>query len=462
MQGDSYHKKISFIGYCLMVVAYTIFLVKTLNIIIGLIISVFTIVGVLFIWRYIFEKPKMVENAPEKLTEEYAPLTISIERVYGKAKKIKSKGHNIGKLESRNIISFGITLANNSSNKTLSLNALSLPIFEGKQTSADEMCDVRYEEMMSLRVPLYFNFKDFKAGDDDTALDLLDKFHKKDIAIQLRPGDAQPFTLSVDSVDFRLVLFGVCVDYVDLQNNFRQSKLSRHILLFSNEDRWISLDAMNQEMDHVKMGAILDLSRLVERLSEEKSSPSEYTIDKTYINVSSDFDERALWPSQEELLIGAMNAALALQDKDIAKRCYESAIKSKVGSVRAKAVEMLDLIDNPKDQFQRLLVDKDREVRINVVRALRRLGTMEALSIPEDRKGQGKDKLVKREMAELLIQVLKDKDNNVRMAAAEALGNIGDKRAVEPLIHALKDKNSVAQKTAKEALEKIQKNKINI
>ena len=42
---------------------------------------------------------------------------------------------------------------------------------------------------------------------------------------------------------------------------------------------------------------------------------------------------------------------------------------------------------------------------------------------------------------EPLIHALKDRDKAVRWKAAEALGEIGDERAVEPLIHALKDKD---------------------
>ena len=46
------HEKISFLGYCLMIVAYIILLIKTLNIIIGLIISISTIACGLIIWNY--------------------------------------------------------------------------------------------------------------------------------------------------------------------------------------------------------------------------------------------------------------------------------------------------------------------------------------------------------------------------------------------------------------------------
>jgi len=40
-----------------------------------------------------------------------------------------------------------------------------------------------------------------------------------------------------------------------------------------------------------------------------------------------------------------------------------------------------------------------------------------------------------------LIESLKDRDEDIRGGAANALGEIGDRRAVEPLIQALKDEN---------------------
>jgi HEAT repeat protein len=54
-----------------------------------------------------------------------------------------------------------------------------------------------------------------------------------------------------------------------------------------------------------------------------------------------------------------------------------------------------------------------------------------------------------------LIAALKDEDSNVRKNAAEALGKIGNARVVDPLIAALKDENRDVQKNAVEALGKI-------
>ncbi len=54
-----------------------------------------------------------------------------------------------------------------------------------------------------------------------------------------------------------------------------------------------------------------------------------------------------------------------------------------------------------------------------------------------------------------LILALKDNDWNVRMCAAEALGKIGDTRAIDPLIHTLKEEEEDVRESAAEALGKI-------
>ncbi len=65
----------------------------------------------------------------------------------------------------------------------------------------------------------------------------------------------------------------------------------------------------------------------------------------------------------------------------------------------------------------------------------------------------GKNK--KQDVNNLINVLLYDRDWKVRRDAAEALGKIGDARAVEPLIQALKDKKEVVQIAAKKALGKI-------
>jgi len=60
---------------------------------------------------------------------------------------------------------------------------------------------------------------------------------------------------------------------------------------------------------------------------------------------------------------------------------------------------------------------------------------------------------------EPLIKTLGDKDWDVRMRAARALGEIGDERAVEPLIELLEDDDEGVRESAEEALEKIKEQK---
>jgi hypothetical protein len=60
---------------------------------------------------------------------------------------------------------------------------------------------------------------------------------------------------------------------------------------------------------------------------------------------------------------------------------------------------------------------------------------------------------------EWLIKALMDKEEVTRKHAAKALGNIGDARAIEPLIQGLKDEDKNVRKAAEEALKKIKAKK---
>lgn len=57
---------------------------------------------------------------------------------------------------------------------------------------------------------------------------------------------------------------------------------------------------------------------------------------------------------------------------------------------------------------------------------------------------------------EPLIAALQDEDVELRRAAAQALGEIGDSRAVEPLIAALRDKDIELRRVAARALGEIE------
>jgi hypothetical protein len=54
-----------------------------------------------------------------------------------------------------------------------------------------------------------------------------------------------------------------------------------------------------------------------------------------------------------------------------------------------------------------------------------------------------------------LISALRDKDSNIRMKAAEVLGNMGNPLAVEPLILSLDDRDKLVQQFVLQALVKI-------
>ena len=55
-----------------------------------------------------------------------------------------------------------------------------------------------------------------------------------------------------------------------------------------------------------------------------------------------------------------------------------------------------------------------------------------------------------------LIQALGDSDSDVRAAAAEALGELGDPQAVPPLIEALGDRSENIRHAARQAIQQIQ------
>ncbi|MBU3966987.1 MAG: HEAT repeat domain-containing protein [Euryarchaeota archaeon] len=58
-------------------------------------------------------------------------------------------------------------------------------------------------------------------------------------------------------------------------------------------------------------------------------------------------------------------------------------------------------------------------------------------------------------MVNLIKKSKQRKELHLRMNAVEALGRIGDKRAIEPLIQALKDKNHVIRRLAAKNLGEI-------
>jgi HEAT repeat protein len=122
------------------------------------------------------------------------------------------------------------------------------------------------------------------------------------------------------------------------------------------------------------------------------------------------------------------------------------ALKDEDKWVREAAAEALGKLKDPRaiKALTIALEDEDGFVRINAAWALKR--------ITPDSKG---NKAAKKNIANL-ISKLKNKDKEIRLNAAETLGDIKDPagNAVEPLISALKDKNKDVQIAAARSLGK--------
>ena len=81
------------------------------------------------------------------------------------------------------------------------------------------------------------------------------------------------------------------------------------------------------------------------------------------------------------------------------------------------------------------LKDEDKRIRIAAARALGEIGDCRSI--------------------EPLIRMLEDKDRDIRFISASILGRIGDFRAFEPLTRACTDENCFVRITAKDSLTKL-------
>jgi len=126
-------------------------------------------------------------------------------------------------------------------------------------------------------------------------------------------------------------------------------------------------------------------------------------------------------------------------------------------------IEKLKTKGNVKGLIKALGYEKDWRVREAAAKALGEIGDHRALepliNALEDKVlsgGEAAAEALERigtPAVEPLIDALKDQDWSIRQAAAEVLGHIGDVQAVKPLIAALKDKK--ARRAAIKALDKI-------
>ena len=149
------------------------------------------------------------------------------------------------------------------------------------------------------------------------------------------------------------------------------------------------------------------------------------------LSVTGDRFQEAIRPfleafkSQDDFALIALEPLIkALEDEDV--RYYATDALGKIGDKRA--VYPLINILNTK-------IGVTDRVCTKVVKALGSIGDSRAV--------------------EPLIEALEDKERYVRYNAADALGKISDKRAVEPLIKALEDKDQYVREIAADALVKI-------
>ena len=105
----------------------------------------------------------------------------------------------------------------------------------------------------------------------------------------------------------------------------------------------------------------------------------------------------------------------------------------------------MGIFDLFKPNIEKLKEKKDVE---SLIKALQYKGDLDVRSEAVEAVGKIGDKRA----VEPLIQALNDENKYVREGAALALAEIGDKRAVEPLIQALNDKDENVRAEAADTL----------
>jgi len=102
------------------------------------------------------------------------------------------------------------------------------------------------------------------------------------------------------------------------------------------------------------------------------------------------------------------------------------------------------------------LYDRDPDVRHFVGQLLVSLGAMEPDATPAAEAGQDSVASMekRRKLASsLFLAILCDSDRDLRQAAAEALGRLGERRAESGLVRALRDSDADVRSAAERALQ---------
>jgi hypothetical protein len=212
--------------------------------------------------------------------------------------------------------------------------------------------------MFIQRIPLSFDFH--HVSSKTSKVNLFGTLLQK-LAIQLKPGEAQPFSLSVTRWDSPLILFGICVEYIALEENARHKSYSRQLLLVSEEDR-NATDPFNRKVETPlsKLGTIFDLGGVAEQIDYEDFSIGRYAIDEAHIDVREDFHSEALGPSRHDLLMAGMKAAIDIKDSRLASQFFQVALKSSHEEILRKMIQLIDPIsvDSLNSEELKLLENK--------------------------------------------------------------------------------------------------------
>jgi HEAT repeat protein len=141
------------------------------------------------------------------------------------------------------------------------------------------------------------------------------------------------------------------------------------------------------------------------------------------------------------------------------------ALKDSTSSVRRIAAGALSRIDEnwsassearaAVEELKPALYDRDPDVRHFVGQLLVSLGAVEPEASPEPAAGDMSASAVEKRRklaASLFLAILCDADRDLRQAAAEALGRLGERRAEPALLRTLRDPDAVVRSAAERAL----------
>jgi HEAT repeat protein len=179
----------------------------------------------------------------------------------------------------------------------------------------------------------------------------------------------------------------------------------------------------------------------VEALTQTLADKDADVREATAIALGSMSDRRAIGP-----------LVLALKDATSGVRRIAAAALSRIDENWSSSPEARAAVEELKPA----LYDRDPNVRNFVGQLLVNLGAAEPESVPEPDVGDvsASSAEKRRKLAvSLFLAILCDQDRDLRQAAAEALGRLGERRAEPALVRALRDPDSTVQSAAQQALQ---------